>query len=140
MTFLTGKNAYFNLDTVGGSPTDLSAYTDTTDPQFSVDSHESTVYQPGVAGPAKSYVVGLRDGTFSNGGPWDPALDAHMAAIMAAPVLVTFVVGPQGSTGGQTKYTGECIVTQYSGAIPVGNLVRWTASYQVSGGITRTTF
>jgi hypothetical protein len=137
VAFQHGKSAYFNLDTVGNSPTDLSAYCDNIDMPQELETAETTVF----GNSAKTYIAGLQGASISVSGPWDPTLDAHMTAIQAAPPSSsTFIVGPQGSTAGQRKYTGECHVTNYSVSAPVGDKVTWSADLLVTGAVTRTTF
>ncbi len=137
MAAVHGKNTYFNLDTQAGSPTDLSAYCDNLDFSQALDTAETTVF----GNSAKAYIAGLQDGTFSVSGPFDPTLDAHMTAIMAShPASLTFIYGPQGSTGGQRRYTGECILTDYSPGSPVGDKASFSASFQITGTVTRDTF
>lgn len=139
MAFQHGRTGYFNLDDNSGTPADLSAYVDNIDFPQTLETAETTVF----GSTAKTYIVGLKDSTFSVGGSWDPTLDAHMSSMLVGANFAnskTFVIGPQGSTGGQIKYTGECFITNYSGAVPVGDKVTWTADFQVTGAVTRTTF
>lgn len=137
MAFLTGKSAYFNLDTSGGTPTDLSAYTNSIDPSETLETGETTCFGKS----AKTYVASLKDATFSVSGPWDPTLEAHMDAILTShPASLTFVLGPQGSTSTQRRISGECLLTSYSGQIPVGDVITWTADFQVTDTVTRDTF
>lgn len=137
MAFVHGKSAYFNLDTVGGSPTDLSAYADQIEQSFERELADTTTF----GSTAHTFIPGLRNGTFSVSGPYDPTLAAHLEAIDAAhPASLTFVVGPQGSTAGQRKYTGECLMSSYSPSLPVGDKNTWSAEFQCSGAVTATTF
>jgi hypothetical protein len=137
MAFVHGKSAYFNLDTVGGTPTDLSAYCDNIDFSAAMEAAETTTF----GNSAKTFIAGLNDATFSVSGNFDPALDAHMTGILAAhPASLTFVIGPQGSTGGQREIGGECLLTGYTVNPPVGDKVTFTADFQVTGAVTYGTF
>jgi hypothetical protein len=139
MAFVHGKNAYFELDNAAGSSVDLTAYVnDITFPK-EVSADETTVF--GLAD--KTYIVGLGDSKLSISGLLDPTLDTHLAAVVAAmkaQASATFIFGPQGSTSGQIKYTGEAIVTSYEVSEKVSEVVGWKADLQVTGAVTRTTF
>ena len=143
MAFVHGKSGVFKLDNSGGALQDLSTYCDSINMPRMVETGETTTF--GVTGSAKTYVVGLNDATLSVGGKWDATLDAHMENLRAAQaagtnVSATFEVGPEGSTTGKIKYTGECLLTSYEVDTPVGDVDTWTASFQVTGVITRTTY
>ena len=141
MAFVHGKNAHFELDAAGGSLVDLSAYTnDITFPK-ELSADETTVF-----GQAdKTYIVGLGDSKLSVSGLFDPTLDAHMAAVIAAHkagslLTASVIYGPQGDASGQIKYTMEAIVTSYEVSEKVTDVIGWKADLQVTGTVTRGTF
>jgi hypothetical protein len=134
MAFVHGKSGYFNLDNPGGTGTDISTYCDDVSFPETIETAETTAF----GATSKSYIVGLRDATISISGKWDATLDAVM--IGTEPASRTFMFGPAGSTGGLVKYTGECILTNYSISTSVGDVVTWSADLQVTGNVTRTTF
>jgi len=51
----------------------------------------------------------------------------------------SFEFYPIGTTGGNPKALGECIMTSYDRTPDVGGAVSFTASFQVSGDVTETT-
>ena len=53
---------------------------------------------------------------------------------------LTFIYGPEGSTGGDIKYTGECYMTSFSQSAPVDGRVSFSATFQRTGDLTRITF
>lgn len=136
MAFVHGKSGYFNLDNTASTPApqDISAYCDNVDFPETIETAETTAF----GATSKSYIVGLRDATISLSGKWDATLDAVM--IGTEPTSRTWIFGPAGSTGGNVKYTGECILTNYSISTSVGDVVTWSADLQVTGNVTRTTF
>lgn len=137
MAFVHGKSAHFNLDTAGGTPTDLSAYADNVDFSAAMEAAETTTF----GSSAKTFIPGLNDATFSVSGNFDPTLDAHMTGILAShPASLSFIVGPQGSTSGQRKVSGECLLTGYTVNPPVGDKITWTADFQATGAVTYGTF
>ena len=134
MAFVHGKTAVFKIDNSGGSLQDISAYCDNIDFPATADTAEVTTF-----GDAnKEYIGGLKDATISISGSWDAAADVILEAIRG--LTGTFEYGPQGSTATNIKYTGECICTAYNVTAPVGDKVSFSAEFQCTGAITRTTF
>lgn len=134
MAFVHGKTAVFKIDNSGGSLQDISSYCDSIDFPQTADTAEVSTF--GVS--SKAYVAGLKDSTISISGSWDSAADAILAAIVG--LTGTFEYGPAGSTAGLVKFTGEAICTSYSTSAPVGDKVSFSAEFQVTGNVTRTTF
>jgi hypothetical protein len=99
---------------------------------------ETTTF--GVSGSAKTYITGLTDSTISISGLFDATADGYLAGIAGQTASRSFVYGPAGNTAGYVKYTGECIMTSYQISTSVGDAVQATASFQVTGVITRGTF
>ena len=132
-TFRHGKSTVFKVDNNAGSLTDISnTLTDVSFPQ-SVDTAETSAF----GSSAKSYVVGLSDATLSVSGNFDATVDAHLAAIVGKADSVSFEYGPEGSTATFVKYTGEAILTSYEKSGAVGDVVTFSAEFQVTGAVTR---
>ena len=132
-TFRHGKSTVFKVDNNAGSLTDISnTLTDVSFPQ-SVDTAETSAF----GASAKSYVVGLSDATLSVSGNFDATVDAHLAAIVGKADSVSFEYGPEGSTAGFVKYTGEALLTSYEKSGAIGDVVTYSAEFQVTGAITR---
>lgn len=136
MAFRHGKNAVFKVDNSGGTLTDISAYCDEVSLPRSIETGETTTYGK----TAKTYIVGLTDATISVSGKWDSTLDAHLAGILGQDATVTFEYGPEGSASSRIKYTGEAILTSFETSSPVADVVTFSAEFQCSDTITRTTF
>ena len=135
-TFRHGKSTVFKVDNSGGTLTDISnTLTDVSFPQ-SVDTAETSTF----GSSAKSYVVGLSDATFSISGNFDATVDAHLAGILGQAASVSFEYGPEGSTSTYTKYTGECYLTSYEKSGAIGDVVTYSAEFQVTGAVTRGTY
>jgi hypothetical protein len=133
MPFVHGKVSVFKIDNAAGSLQDISAYCDSVDFPQTTDTAEVTTF----GDSSKEYIVGLKDATISISGSWDATVDAILAALVAPG---TFEFGPAGGGAGAVRYTGECILTNYSGAAPVGDKVSFSAEFQVTGAVTRNTF
>ena len=133
-TFVHGKSTNFSLDDTGGTSRDLSDTLTSVDFPETIDTAETTAF----GATSKSYIVGLRDATISVSGLWDATVDGYI--IGTEPATRTFIFGPAGSTGGNIKYTGEAILTNYAVSNPVGDVVTYSIDLQCTGGVTRTTF
>jgi hypothetical protein len=135
-TFRHGKSTVFKVDNSGGTLTDISnTLTDVSFPQ-TIETAETTSF----GSSAKTYIVGLSDSSLSVSGNFDATVDAHLAAITGQAATVSFEYGPEGSTAGQVKYTGECIMTSYEKSGAVGDVVTYSAEFQVTGAVTRGTY
>ena len=133
-TFAHGKSTDFALDDTGGSSRNLSnTLTDVSFPQ-TIDTAETTAF----GSSNKSYIVGLKDTTISVSGIWDATVDGYISG--TEPASRSFIYGPAGSTGGNVKYTGEAIMTNYSVSNPVGDVVTFSIDLQVTGAVTRGTY
>ena len=133
-TFVHGKSTHFEIDDTGGTSRDVSDTLTGVDFPEPIDTAETTAFAP----PSKSYIVGLRDPTRSVSGIW--AATGHGYFIGTEPASRTFIYGPAGDTGGNVKYTGEAILTSFSISNPVGDVVTYSADFQGTGDVTRTTF
>jgi len=135
-TFRHGKATVFKIDNASASLTDISnTLTDVTFPQ-KVDTAETTAF----GATAKSYIVGLTDGTISLSGTYDATVDAVFAGVVGFATALNWNYGPEGSTAGYVKYTGLGFVTSYQKSGTVGDVVKYTAEIQITGAVTRTTF
>jgi hypothetical protein len=135
-TFRHGKSTVFKVDNAAGSLTDISnTLTDVGFPQ-TVDTAETSTFGTS----AKSYVVGLTDSSLSVSGNFDATVDAHLAGILGQSASVSFEYGPEGSTAGFVKYTGEALMTSYEKSGAIGDVVSYSAEFQVTGAITRGTY
>lgn len=133
-TFRHGKSAVFKIGSSGapGTATAISdAVREVTFPR-SIETGETTSFGSG----SKTYLTGLSDATISISGVFDATYDAQLAGL-AGVDGVAFEYGPSGSTTAMIKYTGTCVMTSYELSSPVGDIVTFTAQFQVSGAITR---
>ena len=132
-TFRHGKSTVFKVDNSGGTLTDISnTLTDVAFPQ-TVETAETTSF----GSSAKTYVVGLSDSTVSVSGNFDATVDAHLGGVLGQAATLSFEYGPEGSTTGQVKYSGEAILTSYEKSGAVGDVVTFSAEFQVTGAVTR---
>ncbi|MHA2046603.1 MAG: phage tail tube protein [Candidatus Thorarchaeota archaeon] len=135
MAFQHGKNTVFKVDNSGGTLTDISAYCNNVDFPREVDTPEVTTF----GNDDRKYIVGLRGATISVTGFWDATLDGVIGQIVGTGE-VSFEYGPAGSTGGNIKYTGECILTNYTQTGPVDGAVSFSADFQITDAVVRGTY
>jgi len=134
-TFVHGKSTDFEIDDTSGTSRNISNTVTNVDFPETLDTAETTAF----GSTSKSYIVGLRDATISVSGIWDATVDGYIRG-GAEPASRSFIFGPAGDTGGNVKYTGEAIVTNYSISNPVGDVVTYTLDLQVTGDVTRGTY
>lgn len=135
-TFRHGKNSVFKVDNSGGTLTDISNTLNNVSMPREVETVETTSF----GSSYRTYVVGFQNATISIEGTFDATVDAHLAGILGQDATVSFEYGPEGSTAGMVKYTGEAYATSYETSGAVGEVVTFTAEFQVSGAITRGTY
>ena len=128
-TFVHGKGTRVYLDEF-----EMTPYFNSADVTVTNETAELTAF----GAPSKSYIVGLRDATISVSGLWDATVDGYI--IGTEPATRSFIFGPAGTTGGNVKYTGEAILTNYSVSAPVADVVTFSLDLQVTGNVTRGTY
>jgi len=136
-----GSSAYFNLDTAGGSPTDLTAYAREVDLTLENAMHDITVF--GMSSHAKT--TGLKDGKFTVTFVSSNTIMDHLTAIFAAQTpggatTFTFVIGPRGSTSGYEKITGECLMPSMPISAKVDDIETLQVTFECTGAVSITTF
>ena len=127
--FRHGKGTHFELDDANGDLVDLSDALLSVEHTETVDVAETSAF----GSSAKTYVPGMLDGKLSAKGMFDATMDAQLAAVFGQETLLAFVYGPEGSTQGQVKYVGECILTSYKKAGTTGAMVSADLEFQISG-------
>ena len=135
MAFVHGKDSKFKLDNASASLSDISSYVNNVDFPETADISETST----LGSSNKTYIVGLKDATIGLTGLWDATADAIFGAVVGQSATLSFEYSPEGTSSGKIKYTGECILTNYSISSPVGEVVGYSADLQVSGAVTRGT-
>jgi hypothetical protein len=132
MARVHGKGTYNSLD-----GNDLSGHGTSSEYSRKADTHDTTVY--GV--DDHLYEGGLGDGTVKLDGLYDTSASAGPRAVIQ-PLIgssVTFVRRPEGTGTGKPQDSMTVVVMEYSESSPVADMVKWSASLQISGAITSTT-
>ena len=135
MAFEHGSGADFSLDDSTGTPRNISAYIiDVSGIGEEAATHDVTTL-------SKSSVVrlaGLKDMTFTLQCIFDATLDGYMGPAVGK--TCSYFYGPQGSTGGNVKYSGEAILRKYDIKGPVGAPIGVTLTLERTGDGTRGTY
>lgn len=135
-----GQNAHLSIDDAGGTLRDISPYLDSIDPSWSNDIHDDTTF--GNTGHTKR--GGLTDGSISISGLWDKTTDVGSYTVLRELVGVQvpgdFVYGAEGDATGAPRESGKFVLESYNESAPVADLIRFTATLQVSGAVTLDTF
>ena len=132
-TFTHGKDAAFKIDDSGGTLRDISNVLTDVAISRTADVAEVSAF----SNSSKAYVAGLKDATITISGSFDATVDGYLSGILGAEGSFEFY--PIGTTGGNPKSSGECILTSYDRTPDVGGAVSFTASFQVSGDVTEGT-
>lgn len=131
MAFIHGKHTAITVD-----GEDLSAFTNTSEFNATVDSHDVTTY--GQTGHVKQ--GGLSDGTFTFGGIYDNTaatgpravlLPLSVAQMLPVPVLRQ----PEGLGSGLPQDSFSMLVTSYTETNPVADMVTWACEGEISGTV-----
>ena len=133
LTFTHGKNAAFKIDDSGGTLRDITDVLTDVAVSRSADVAEVSAF----SNSSKAYVAGLKDATITISGSFDATVDGYLKGILGAEGSFEFY--PIGTTGGNPKASGECIMTSYDRTPDVGGAVTFTAAFQVSGDVTEGT-
>ncbi len=132
-TFTHGKNAAFKIDDSGGTLRDIIDVLTDVAVSRTADVAEVSAF----SNSSKAYVAGLKDATITISGSFDATVDGYLKGILGAEGSFEFY--PIGTTGGNPKASGECIMTSYDRTPDVGGAVTFTAAFQVSGDVTEGT-
>lgn len=142
MAFRPGFRAYLGLDNAGGTLQNVSQYADDFSFPQAVEMLEVTPF--GTAG-VKRFIPGLSGGdTVSVSGALDTTLHSQIAGMLAAQKAGTagfsLEYGAGGSVSGQPKQTAEVYVATYEVSSGVGGRTEFSASLQVDGAVTNSTY
>ena len=132
-TFTHGKNAAFKIDDSGGTLRDITDVLTDVAVSRTADVAEVSAF----SNSSKAYVAGLKDATITISGSFDATVDGYLSGILGAEGSFEFY--PIGTTGGNPKASGECIMTSYDRTPDVGGAVNFSAAFQVSGDVTEGT-
>lgn len=129
MAFIHGKSAQ-----VLHGAYDLTSFLNEATASQEVETAETTVF----GNSAKTYIVGLKDGTVSASGMFDGAanaVDEVLAATVGSDTLAPVTVGYEGLALGKRVSLLMAKTTSYEVSSPVGDVVSVSYDAQSDGGI-----
>lgn len=129
--FIHGKRTFISVD-----GTDMSTWiTSSSELGKTTDTHEVTAYGQ----DSKTYAPGLNDATFSMEGTYNSTAStgprAKLNTVYAGNDLVEIIRRPEGTGSGLPGDTFNGIMTSYVETSPVGDMVTFSAEFQVSGDV-----
>jgi len=125
-TFVHGKGTKVLLDAY-----DLSGYFNSADVASSVETAETTAF----GSSAKSYIVGLRDGTLSLSGLYSQdsgGSDDQLSTILGSATTPIVTVAFEAGTIGNRAIVARAHETNYSMSSPVADVVSVTADFNAT--------
>lgn len=136
-----GKDSYFAVeDSAGTTIRNISPYLTAVDFNQENDTHDNTTF----GAEAHTFQPGLTNGSISIKGMWDKTAvtgaDTVLQSLLGVEITVGFEYGPEGNTAGMVKKSGECVLESYSESAPVADLVSFSASFRISGTVTKGVF
>lgn len=141
MAFAHGKDIDFQLDDSAGTLRTIKIYLDTVT-GLPGGRGLSEVTSFGDAG-TKS-IPSLQNVTFSIAGSYDSTATTGVYTVLSglrtATATSSFIYGPEGTTTGKPKFTGECWMTEFNVDASVKEKVPISATFQVDGTVTLTTY
>lgn len=141
MAFTHGKNAVFSIDDSTGTLRALTSYVENVSGlPGGRDLAEVTAFGDG----GTKSIPGLADISFKIKGHFDSTAttgpNAVLNSLRTATATATFEYGPEGSSTGKVKFTGECWLTEYEVESEVDDKVSFSAEFQVDGTVTSTVY
>src|SRR5262249_3290760 len=129
-----GLSASIKIDNAAGVLTDISRSVKTVNFSRDAELLDATTFQ--APGGDKEFIVGFKDNKFDIEGNADAVVATHLNGIAGQEATVTFEYGPEGTTAGNRKYTGECVMVSYKESTPAMGLNTFTANFQITGQVT----
>ncbi len=118
---------------IGGN--DISQYCSSSELGKATDTHDTTAYGE----DSKSYTPGLNDSTFSVEGWYDTTAStgprAVLNAVYATNAASAILRQLEGAGTGLPQDSFNAIMTAFNETSPVGDVVTWSAEFQVSGDV-----
>lgn len=141
MSRVHGKDSKFLVDDSGGTLRDISGHVDNVAGLPGARAlSDVTAY--GDAG--ERFIPGLQGLTFTVSGHFDSAATTGSATVLnglrTASATSSFEYGPEGSTTGKVKYSGECWMEGLTVDSSVKEKVPFSATFRLDNGLTVGTF
>lgn len=136
-----GKDSYFAVDDSGGTLRNISTHVNSVSglPGARALSEVTAFTDAG-----ERFIPGLQGKTFTVSGVFDSAATTGSATVLnglrTATATSSFEFGPEGSTAGKVKYSGEAWLEDLTVDASVKEAVPFTATFRMDNGLTVGTF
>lgn len=138
MSFAHGHKAGFSVKDATTTWRNISQYLNSVDFPRTADTAEVTTFNTSTS--SKAYVPGNKDATLSLEGKWDPTVDGYLSGILGKQRAFTYYPNTTSSVNTNfVRYSGNAICTAYNPPASVDDAVSFSAEFQVTGTITRST-
>lgn len=126
------KNFDFRMGTHGAptSLTDLSGVVQNINMPFALDTFETTTANQ--TDNLKKVETGLSTVDGSGDGLWSAAVEQQFFDLIRNGTEVDYQYGKLGATGGNPKYTGKLVVTNFEAGTEIATQRKFTFSYRVN--------
>ena len=129
-----GRSSVIKVDNAAGSLQDLSAYvTDVSGINNTTAMIDTTVF----GNTSVAYTPGLRNGdTVTISGNYDSTPNTHFTGLLGQSSTSTIEYSPAGTTAGLPKVSFESWIVSYQVTSAVADVVKFVATFQVTGNVT----
>ena len=129
MAFQAGWEGYISLNAIDISAKTISCSLDKTIAELETST---------LGDVNQDFIPGLKGATVAAELLWDTTLDGQLAT-MESTGIIAFSYQPEGNTGGDIKYTGNCFITALGSPVAVGEVNKVSVSLRITGAVTRGT-
>jgi len=119
---------------------DIGPWTTTSELKRSADKSEITAY--GSEGHEYADQEGLKANTFTCSGWYDKTATTGTEPVLGGVIghNLAVIYGPEGSTTGAVRHNFTAHLDDFTVTSPVAEIVKWSASFTVSGIVTTDTY
>lgn len=135
-TFIFGRSQTLSLDDSGGMPVDLSSSI----VSISLDQNVALIDKTTLGLAAIVYQPGLASGQVTLAMLCSAIVRTKIYGLKQLAATSTMTYGPDGTTVGNPRTTGECRVASIKEGGAVGDLVKLDVTLQLDGPTTNDTF
>lgn len=138
LAFQHGKSAGFAIQDASTTYRNITQYVNSV--EFSREAETAEVTTFNSTNFTKAYIAGLKDATASIEGKWDPTIDGYLDGILGEKKQLRYFPATTDKTDTQfIQYKMDGICTSYSPPASVDDAVTYSAEFQVTGSVTRST-
>jgi predicted secreted protein len=140
VAYAHGKDSYFAVE--DSAATTLRAIVGIKTITFGQENELADITIIGDEG--RKWRQGLTNGTIQITGLWEntASTGSHVVlqSLVGIEVTTGFEYGPQGNTSTNVKLSGECVLASFETNTDVGDMVLFTATFNIHGDVTLGTF